>query len=232
MILEIKSANASWENNNLYVSFSVIPVEGAHLDLQTGEIFQRDDYAVMRGQEDRVIGATLFVTGPQQNCDGADLPNEMKYHHASDEIDAEIWIQLRLAQDELAGFHALLMAGKTPLQAVVFFPFGEFEYGWEPDGSGQKWNNESKPSIPIERISFRFDFRVESANQPWTKEGLEHVERALVGVDRAFFSDTARVNFAVLLKLQAVESSLRQIFWSVGLIALSIWGLELYRILR
>ncbi len=105
---------------------------------------------------------------------------------------------------------------------MVFFPHGELEFGWEPDGSGQKWDNEKSPSVPIENVSFNFDLQVRSTDLPLNTEVPE-------GDDRAFFSDAARVNFALVRRLSSIESSLGRLSWTVGLIALLMLGLALSR---
>ena len=64
----------------------------------------------------------------------------------------------------------------------------------EPDGSGQKWDNEKNPSVPIENVSINLDLHAPSADQPLNSEVPD-------GDDRAFFSDAMRVNFALLRKL-------------------------------
>jgi hypothetical protein len=117
------------------------------------------------------------------------------------------------------------LAGRTPQKAVIFLQHSELEFGWEPDGSGQKWDNEKSPSIPIENVSFNFELNVPSIDQPLDTEILD-------GDDRAFFSDTARVNFALLRRLSSIEVSLGRLSWTVGLVALLVFGLVLSRFWR
>jgi len=206
LILDIESVNASWSKGKLHVALTVRPEGVDHLDLKTGEIFQSQSRAALMRQEDKAISATLFVSGPEQNSDGIELRSEMRYRPPQSESGPEIWLLLRLTSDHLAGFHAMLIAGLMPKQAVVFFPLGEFEYGWEPDGSGQKWDNESKPTVPIEDVRFDLSF-----------------------ID---VSESIKVNLSVIHKLETVESSLREISWFVGLIALLILCLILPRFWR
>jgi hypothetical protein len=99
------------------------------------------------------------------------------------------------------------------------------EFGWEPDGSGQKWDNEKSPSVPIENVSFNFELHAPSTDLPLSTEVPE-------GGDRAFFSDVARVNFALLARLSSIEASLARLSWTAGLIALLMVGLVLFRIWR
>ena len=135
----------------------------------------------------------------------------MRYVPGRGERGSELWLTWRLPDDHLAGFHALILAGRTPRTAVIFLDHGELKYGWEPDGSGQKWDNEKNPSIPIENVRFDLSLRVAPGELPVNMEIPE-------GDDRAFFSDTARVNFALLRKLSSIEGSLGRISWSVGLV--------------
>ena len=225
MILDIEGASASWSDNKLHVAFDVIPEGRFHLDLKTGEIFQSNSYAVLRKQEDKAISATLFVARREHNAAGAELPSEMRYVPGRGERDSEIHLIWRLPDDHLAGFHSLILAGRTPQTAVVFLQHGEIEFGWEPDGSGQKWDNEKNPSVPIENVSFNLGLHAPSADQPLSSEVPE-------GDDRAFFSDVARVNFVLLRKLSLIESSLGRLSWAVGLIAVLMLGLALSRFWR
>lgn len=212
MILDIKGASASWADNKLHLAFDVVPENHEHLDLKTGEIFQGGGYAALRKQEDKVISATLFIARREQNAAGKELGSEMRYFSGKGERDSEIHLVWRLPDDHLAGFHSLVLARKTPQKAVVFFPHGALEFGWEPDGSGQKWDNETKPSIPIESVSLKFDLHVPSVDLPLDTEVPE-------GDERAFFSDAARVNFALLRRLSSIESALRRLSWTIALIA-------------
>lgn len=134
----------------------------------------------------------------------------------------EVHLVWRLPDDHLAGFHALVLAERTPRKAVVFLQHSELEFGWEPDGSGQKWDNEKNPSVPIENVSFNFELHAQSTGLPLNTEIPE-------GDDRAFFSDAARVNFALLRRLSSIKSSLARLSWTVGLIALLMFGLALFR---
>ena len=222
MIFDIEGASASWTDNKLHVAFDVVPEGRSHLDLTTGEILQGSSYATLRKQEDKAISTTLFVTGREHNATGTELPSEMRYVSGRSERDSEIHLIWRLPDDHLAGFHSLVLAGKTPRKAVVFFPLGKLEFGSEPDGSGQKWDNERSPSVPIKNVSFNFNLQVPSTDQPLNSEVPE-------GDDRAFFSDAARVNFTLIRKLSAIESSVGRLSWTVGLIALLMLGLALSR---
>ncbi len=222
MILDIVGANASWSDNKFHVAFDVIPEGRFHLDLKTGEIFQSNSYAALRKQEDKAISATLFVTRREHNAAGAELPSEMRYVPGRGEWDSEIYLIWRLPDDHLAGFHSLILAGRTLRKAVVFLQHGDIEYGWEPDGSGQKWDNEKNPSVPIENVSFNLDLHAQSADQPLNSEVPE-------GDDRAFFSDAARVNFVLIRKLSAIESAVGRLCWTVGIIAILTLGLVLSR---
>jgi len=225
VILDIAGAKASWSDNKLHVAFDVIPEERFHLDLKTGEIFQSNSYAALRKQEDKAISATLFVARREHNAAGAELSSEMRYVPGRGDRDSEIHLIWRLPDDHLAGFHSLVLAGRTPRTAVIFLQHGEVEFGWEPDGSGQKWDNEKNPSVPIENVSFNVDLHAPPADQPLNSEVPE-------GDDRAFFSDAARVNFALMHKLSSIESSLGRLSWAVGLIALLMLCLALSRFWR
>jgi hypothetical protein len=220
VILDIKGVSASWTDNKLHLALDVVPEDRAHLDLKTGEIFQDGDYATLRKQEDKAISATLFIARREHNAAGAELRSEMRYIPGSGERESEIRLVWRLPDDHLAGFHSLVLAGRTPRNAVVSLPHSELEFGWEPDGSGQKWDNEKNPSIPIENISFNFELHVPSTDRPLNTEVPE-------GDDRAFFSDVALINFALLRRLSSIEAALGRLSWTAALIALLLASLAI-----
>lgn len=222
MILDIEGASASWADNKLYVAFDVVPEGRFHLALKTGEAFQSNSYAAFRKEGDKTISATLFVARRDHDAIGAELPSEMRYVPGRGERDSEIHLILRFPDNYLAGFHALILAGRVPRTVAILLQHGELEFDWEPDGSGQKWDNEKNPSIPIENVSFNFDFHPPSANQPLNAAVPE-------GDDRAFFSDVARVNFALLHKLSSIDASLGRLYRAVGLIVILVFGLALSR---
>ncbi len=212
MILSIEAANASWSEGKLSLAFDVIPEDHYHLELKTGEIFQDRGYAALRGQKDKQISATLFVEPMQQNPAGAELPSEMRYHSTSGERGAEIWLIWRLADDELMNFHSIILSGKIPSRATIWFGVhNELEFGWEPDGSGQKWDNEKHPVIVIEKVTFNFSLR-----QRPTK--IDLIAEIPDGYDAEFFGDITRVNFALARKLSLLDSRLERTNWFLGFI--------------
>lgn len=221
MILDIVGAGASWTDNKLHVAFDVVPVERYHLDLKTGEIFKAA--VTPRTSRDNVISAMPFVTSRREHkAAGAEPPRGLLYFPGRGEPDSKLHLIWQLPDDHLAAFHALVLAGRTPRQAIVSFPHGAFEFGWEPDGSGQKWDNEKSPAVPIEMVDFLFDLQVPSGDHSWNTEVPEDY-------DREFFSNAAKVNFVLIRKLSSIESSLGRLSWTVGLIALLMLGLALSR---
>jgi hypothetical protein len=156
-----------------------------------------------------------------RNAAGTELPCEMRYVPGKGERSSInlIW---RLPDDHLAGFHDLVLAGKMPRQAVVFFQHGELEFGWEPDGSGQKWDNEKTPAVLIENVRFDLSLQVSPVDRAWNEKVPDHY-------DPAFFSDAAKVNFSLVRKLSAIESSMGRLSWIIGLIALLMLVLVLSR---
>ena len=139
----------------------------------------------------------------------------MRYIQGSEELGSQIMLVWRLPPDLLADFHALIQGGRVPKQAIVSFPSGALTFGWEPDGSGQNWDNEKTPAVPIESVTFNFDLEAPSIDRPWDMAIPDES-------DREFFSDQARVNFALLRKLSAIESSITRLAWTLGLIAVLV----------
>jgi len=224
MILDIVGANASWGDNGLHIAFDVVPEGGAHLDLKTGEVFQSDSYTKLHQQSDRAIAGTLFVTRHSRSASGAELPSEMRYITGKAEWGPQIYLIWRLPDDELARFHSLILGGNGPRKAVIFFPHDKLEFGWEPDGSGQKWDNEKTAAVPIDNVRFDQLSLKESANvdQPWNEQVPEEY-------DRKFFADSAKVNFALMRKLSVIETSLVRLYWIVGLIGIVMLAFVLWR---
>jgi hypothetical protein len=89
-------------------------------------------------------------------------------------------------------------------------------------GSGQKWDNERSPLIPIRDMRFNFSLQASPKDQPSATEIPEDY-------DPEFFSDSGRVNFMLMRKLASVESLLRRLYWTVGAIALLVLILLLSR---
>jgi hypothetical protein len=224
MILDIVGANASWSDNRLSVTFDVVPEALSHLDLKTGEIFQDDATANLRKQMDKTIAAQLYVTWKDKNAAGEELPSEMRYMPPTRSGEPLISLVWRLPDDHLAAFHALVVGGRVPKRVVVFFPHDKLGFTWEPDGCGQTWDNESSRTVPIENI--RFDIPI--AAPPPSDDAIWKVEIP-EDADHAFFSDPAKVNFAMIRKLSSIETTLGRLSTAVGFIALVVLALALSR---
>jgi hypothetical protein len=216
MILDIVGAHASWSANRLSVAFDVALEAQSHLDLKTGEIFQSSSRAELRKETDKAIAATLFVTWNDRNAAGDNLPSEMRYAPATRSSESLITLVWRLSDDHLAGFHSLILSGKVPRQAIISFPHDKLGFGWEPDGSGQTWDNEKEKTIPIEDI--RFDIPIVAP----TPADVELSTAIPDSGTPAFFTDPMKVNFAIIRKLSSIESSLGRLSTAVGFIALVV----------
>jgi hypothetical protein len=229
LILDIVSVRASWTAGRLNVAFKVVPADHSHLDLKTGEIFQSARYAALRKQAGKAISATLYVGHQERNAAGAEMPSEMCYVSVKGEGYSEICFIWRLPDDQLAAFHRLLLAGKVPWQAIVSLPFSHdyLKFRSEPGGSGKEWDNERAPEVPIENVEFILTLQVARND-----EVLGEPETVFLDVDgahRSFYSDAARVNYALIGKLSAIESAMARLSWTVGVIALLTLALTLAR---
>lgn len=223
MILDIVGAHASWSANRLSVAFDVALEAQSHLDLKTGEIFQSNSRAGLRKETDKAIAATLFVTWNDRNAAGDNLPSEMRYAPATRSSESLITLVWRLPDEHLAGFHSLILSGKVPRQAIISFPHDKLGFGWEPDGSGQTWDNEKEKTIPIEDI--RFDIPIVAP----TSADVELSTAIPDSGTPAFFTDPMKVNFAIIRKLSSIESSLGRLSTAVGFIALVVAILAISR---
>jgi hypothetical protein len=223
MILDIVGASASWQDNRLSIAFDVVPESLSHLDLKTGEIFQAEATARLHQQIDKKIAAQLYVTWRDKSAAGAELQSEMRYLPPTRSSDPMISLVWRLPEDHLAAFHALIVAGRIPQQAVIFFPHDKLGFTWEPDGRGQTWDNEKERAVPIENIRFGLPIKAQHPDDAvWNVEIPEHA-------DHEFFSDVAKVNFALVQKLSSIEIRLGRISTAVGLIAFVVIALALAR---
>jgi hypothetical protein len=124
----------------------------------------------------------------------------MRYFRSTGERGAEIWLVVRLADDQLTHLHSVILSGRTPSTAIVHLYHDDLQVGWEPDGSGLKWDNETSPLIPIEEVTFNFSLQA-SPKDEWAAEIPEYY-------DPEFFADSGRVNFVSMRKLSSVESLL------------------------
>jgi hypothetical protein len=227
MILDIVAAHASWSDNRLSIAFDVVPEALSHLDLKTGEIFQDDTTANLRKQMDKTIATQLYVTWKEKNSAGEELPSEMRYMPPLRSGEPLISLVWRLPDDQLAAFHSLVIGGRVPERAVVFFPHDKLGFTWEPDGRGQTWDNEIEQTVPIKNIRFEIPI----AASPPSDDAIWKVEIP-EDADPAFFSDTVKVNFAVIRKLSSIEVTLGRLFTAVGFIALVVFVLALSRFLH
>jgi hypothetical protein len=222
MILDVVGAGASWDAKRLHVAFDVSPEGHSRIELKTGEIFQSGRYAAFKKEDDKAIAAKLYVAGRERNAAGQELPSAMCYMKRGEER-SEVWFIWRLPDDVLEDFRALFLSGRMPTRAAVFFPpeafasSGAFEFGWAPDGSMQKWDNEKKPVVQFNSVSLTLDLPAPSVDRPLDAKVPDDD-------DRAFFTDTARVNFAMLHKLAAIEASMCP-SWNFSSPLSPLWGM-------
>jgi hypothetical protein len=72
-----------------------------------------------------------------------------------------------------------------PRKAVIFLSAdASLGYGSEPDGSGQKWDNEKTLAVPIEKVWFNFSFEVSLTDQPLNTDIPDNGDRAFFQTPR------------------------------------------------
>jgi len=112
---------------------------------------------------------------------------------------------------------ANLTAGCVPTTLMLKFKREFFDYGWEPDGSHLKWDNEKKEQVPITEAAFNFQYKAAFADAELPAEPGQVED----------FSDMRQVSRALLDKLSALQKSAHSLLWvSVAVavvIALKFW---------
>jgi len=240
MILNIVKASASWTDKKFSVAFEVEPEGRYHLDLATGEIFQNSRYARLRDNEGKIIKGTLFIMPQEADADGAPAPNTMAYFpHGREEGSGELWFSCRLAPDKLTEFHSLIRSGNIPRQAIIQLESdsirdildgratNKISFGWEPDGSGQKWDNNTHQCIGIEEITFNFGFPVPPADDlPFRDEPNDEF-------DRSFFADAAQARYALFQRFSRLEQVInRRLTGWTNFGVLAALGFIIWRMVR
>jgi len=137
-----------------------------HLDLETGEVFQNPAYAKIRSSKEALVGSFSIAQAREPEDFGF---NQMRYIEGvktdDGDIGPQIHFRLYLPSDDFQQLIANARSGLLPssisidLAHNIFDRSSPVEYGWEPDGSGKKWNNRASEnrSIKIEGATFTFE---------------------------------------------------------------------------
>jgi hypothetical protein len=150
-----------------YISFDLLPLhERDHLDLDTGEVFQDYNYALIRKNEKKPIYASMTI---RQILDDSHYRyNQMRYFDEYDHHPSSIHFDVFIVPTAFCELVANLRCGLYPETITIELPLpttranaekkAAMEFGWEPDGSGVIWHNKEKESriIPIESVSFEY----------------------------------------------------------------------------
>ena len=199
---------------------SVYPIDRDHLDLETGEIFQSPRYLKVRGQQDKGIAGQLIIyEGKDSGEDSlkAGNWNEITYlggHESKDDPDSSfdslIYFRYTLPQNEFVVLHNHVSAGHLPKRVLIECEENAFNFGWEPDGSGQNWNNLTKKKVRISEIRFDFSY---SESDETTEESLSEL------IDKKDYKDTAKVARAIIERLNSLEKIGKWVLVLIGLCA-------------
>jgi len=141
-----------------------------HLDLETGEVFRNPSWARTRGAKETVSGSITIRQARNAEDFGS---NDMRYFERQSfedsEIPPQIHFHLCLPSDDFQQLITNARGGLLPSSILIELAHNLFEkpsekpspiqYGWEPDGSGKKWNNrlEENRCIKIEGATFNFE---------------------------------------------------------------------------
>jgi hypothetical protein len=154
------------------ISFGLLPADDRdHLDLDTGEVFQEYNYAVLHKKEQKLISASITVRALPD--DSYYQYNLMRYLPETKGDDyyfpSSIHFDLFIAPTSFGELAGNLKNGLPPgiitieLSSPPLFTTNEnrgdrapIEYGWEPDGSGLIWHNQENRNVPVEGVTFDF----------------------------------------------------------------------------
>jgi hypothetical protein len=147
------------------ISMEVYPSDRDYIELKTGEVFCDPRYLKFRGKDRESISATLSILPASSDEDHAysrmiyhkAVGNDLEYHPSS------IHFSCFLSPGDFADILSDIRNGIAPSSVTVEVDekvadaASALTFGWEPDGSGMKWNNDKaasgKLAIKIDRIS-------------------------------------------------------------------------------
>lgn len=163
-----------------------------HIDLTTAE-----------GDLRNLDGAVSFEPISKQAYMGFEK-GAMTYWKGSDDVIGPFrpryLVTLRLPDDDLARLMKTIAAGLPLLSVNV--AVDDMEYGWEPDGSGMKWDNATKRAIEVKGYRLFFG---------------KHEEREIVP---DFPEPAIETNIKILTALRDTREAIRYIL--CALIALIV----------
>jgi len=116
-----------------------------HVDLTTDE-----------GDLRNIDGAVSFEPISRQAYMGFEK-GAMTYWKGFDDVPPKYLVTLRLPDGELARLMKTIADGSPLLSVNV--AVDDMEYGWEPDGSGMKWDNVAKCAIEVKGYRLFFGKR-------------------------------------------------------------------------
>lgn len=231
-IAEIAKEISTWRAGAAYrdkegarqsISFLVYPSGRDHIDLKSGEIFRNPSYARLYKTEDKSITGwlTCYRQADFDEGKGAKL-SRVQYGAGSTRKDdpegraSEIFMTYVLPDADFDVLSKHILAGSFPRTVSFDVEEDALEFGWEPDGSGQKWNNEARPLIGILGITFGFKVH----ERPDLQDDLIEPD------NRASFADAPRVAWAALTRMGSLQTTLREILWIAVVMALiMLWQL-------
>jgi hypothetical protein len=104
---------------------------------------------------------------------------------------------LRMPQDDLTSLMKTIADG-LPLMSVNI-SVDDMEYGWEPDGSGKKWDNATKPKIEITGYRLFFGQRDEDDEVHQAVEPVDQTPERVLSAIRDVGSRVSYLLYAIAL---------------------------------
>jgi hypothetical protein len=205
------------------ISLKLIPTDDHHrIDLDTGEVFQDYNYARVRGNEKKLIYASMTV----RPCLGeTDYQyNTMSYfdEQTGDDFHSPALIHVETFMEPTA-FRQLvdnIRGGLLPSVVLIELPFrvlrekSPMEYSWEPDGSAVVWHNKEEQDRRIAVESVRFDYAV----------GKPHYDEKQMGpLPIQVDAPTERLSEQIAPIQASLNEMLKYLRWTtMGIVALAI----------
>jgi hypothetical protein len=156
----------------------VHPQANNYLELETGEIFCHPDYFRVHGKKRQAISATLFISKAITESDYQENNTMDRYGGYSSELEkfpSSVYLYYHLPPEEFADVLRDIRSGQIVSSVQINFDAkykgdnGELTFGWEPDGSGKKWNKDESTG--------RFRIGIDSVRLFYERSSLSEIAK-------------------------------------------------------
>jgi hypothetical protein len=192
--IESLQINSSWSDksfehaapNTTAIAMKVQPLDRGHIVLSTGEVFRHPNRLIGESDKPNIAASTYIrtTTDPSRYSTMIYLPGSK-----SDFDGTGPTIHFDLAIDPAAFDETLtnIRSGVFPTAITIEFDTplldnqGPLEFGWQPDGSGVKWDNSTRDKcrVRIKSVSFISEV-LKPAPAPDTLEAAEAAQQPIL----------------------------------------------------